>query len=76
MEKKTIADLKAKLINSIYEIDTSKITLCDLKLLSDTVSVIANINEKSFDYMDAFLKLQTTGFGSKQNTLSDLKESE
>lgn len=76
METKTIADLKAKLINAIDDIDTSKVTLCDLKILADTVCVLANINDKPFDFMDAFSKVSTMGFGAKQTTLSDLKEGE
>lgn len=76
MEKKTIADLKTKLIDAIDEIDTSKITLYDLKLLADTVSVLSNINDKPIDFMDAFSKISATGFGAKQTTLSDLKEVE
>lgn len=76
MKKKTIADLKTKLIDAIDEIDTSKITLYDLKLLADTVSVLSNINDKPIDFMDAFSKISATGFGSKQTTLSDLKEVE
>lgn len=74
MEKKTITDLKEKLINAIYDIDTSKITLCDLKLLADTISVLANINDKPFDFMEAYSKISATGFGAKQTALSDLKE--
>ena len=76
MENKTIADLKTKLINAVDEIDTSKITLYDLKLLADTVSVLSNINDKPIDFMDAFSKISATGFGAKQTTLSDLKEVE
>ena len=76
MGKKTIADLKTKLINAIDEIDTSKITLCDLKLVADTVSVLSNINDKPIDFVDAFSKISATGFGLKQTTLSDLKEVE
>lgn len=76
MEIKTVADLKTKLINTIYEIDTSKLTLCDLKLLADTVSIIANVNDKPFDFMEAYSKVSTMGFGSKHTTLSDLKEGE
>lgn len=76
MEIKTIADLKSKLIKAIDDIDTSKLTLCDLKILADTVSVLANINDKPFDFMDAFSKVSTMGFGAKQTTLSDLKEGE
>ena len=76
MEIKTIADLKTKLINAIDEIDTSKVTLCDLKLLADTISVLANINDKPFDFMDAYSKISTMGFGAKQTTLSDLMEAE
>jgi hypothetical protein len=76
MEVKTIADLKTKLINAIDEIDTSKVTLCDLKLLADTISVLANINDKPFDFMEAYSKISTMGFGAKQTTLSDLKEVE
>lgn len=76
MKKKTITDLKEKLINAIDDIDTSKLTLCDLKLLTDTVSVLANINDKPFDFMEAYSKISATGFGAKQTTLSDLKEVE
>lgn len=76
MENKTIADLKTKLINVVDEIDTSKITLYDLKLLADTVSVLSNINDKPFDFVDAFSKISATGIGAKQTTLSDLKEVE
>lgn len=74
MEIKTIADLKSKLIKAIDDIDTSKLTLCDLKILADTVSVLANINDKPFDFMDAYSKISTMGFGAKHTTLSDLKE--
>lgn len=73
MKNKTITDLKTKLINAIDEIDTSKITLYDLKLLADTVSVLSNINDKPIDFVDAFSKISATGFGAKQTTLSDLK---
>lgn len=76
MKNKTITDLKTKLIDAIDEIDTSKITLYDLKLLADTVSVLSNINDKPIDFMDAFSKISATGFGAKQTTLSDLKEVE
>ena len=76
MGTKNIADLKEKIVNAIDEIDTSKLTLCDLKLLTDTVSVLANINDKPFDVMDAYAKLVATGFGAKQTTLSELKEGE
>ena len=76
MKNKTITDLKTKLINAIDEIDTSKITLYDLKLLADPVSVLSNINDKPIDFMDAFSKMSATGFGAKQTTLSDLKEVE
>jgi hypothetical protein len=76
MEIKTITDLKAKIIKAIDEIDTSKLTLCDLKILADTVSVLAQINDKPFDFMDALSKVPTMGFCSKPTTLSDLKEGE
>jgi hypothetical protein len=76
MENKTITDLKTKIINAIDEINTSKITLYDLKLLADTVSVLSNINDKPIDFVDAFSKISATGFGAKQTTLSDLKEVE
>lgn len=76
MKNKTITDLKTKLIDAIDEIDTSKITLYDLKLLADTVSVLSNINDKPIDFVDTFSKLSATGFGAKQTTLSDLKEVE
>ena len=76
MEIKTITDLKSKIIKAIDEIDTSKLTLCDLKVLADTVSVLANINDKPFDFMDAFSKVSTMGFGSKPTTLSELKGGE
>lgn len=74
MEIKTITDLKTKLINAINEIDTSKVTLCDLKTLAETVSVLANINDKPFDFVDALSKASSMGFCSKSATLSDLKE--
>jgi hypothetical protein len=74
MEIKTIADLKSKLIKAIDDIDTSKLTLCDLKILADTVSVLANINDKPFDFMEACTKISALGYGSKNTTLSDLKE--
>ena len=73
MKNKTITDLKTKLINAIDDFDTSKITLYDLKLLADTVSVLSNINDKPIDFVDAFSKISATGFGAKQTTLSDLK---
>lgn len=76
MAIKTITDLKTKLINAIEEIDTSKVTLYDLKTLAETVSVLANINDKPFDFMDAYSKVASMGFGSKSVTLSDLKEGE
>ena len=76
MENKTITDLKTKIINAIDEINTSKITLCDLKLLADTVSVLSNINDKPIDFVDAFSKISAAGLGAKQTTLSDLKEVE
>ena len=76
LENKTITDLKTKIINAIDEINTSKITLYDLKLLADTVSVLSNINDKPIDFVDAFSKISATGFGTKQTTLSDLKEVE
>lgn len=76
MKNKTITDLKTKLIDAVGEIDTSKITLYDLKLLADTVSVLSSINDKPIDFMDAFSKISATGFGAKQTTLSDLKEVE
>lgn len=69
---KTISDLKMKIINAIDEIDTSKLTLMDLKLLSDTVGVLSSINDKPMDFMDIYSKMSNC-YGVKQNTLSDLK---
>lgn len=74
MSKKTVADLKNKLIGAIDEVDTSKLTLCDLKMLADIVSVVSNINETQVDFVEALSKISTMGFGSRQATLSDLKE--
>lgn len=74
MKHKTIIDLKNKLVNAVAEIDTSKITLCDLKLLADTVNVIAGINEKPFDFVDAYSKISSIGGGTHYTVLSDLKE--
>ena len=76
MATKTITDLKTKLINAIDEIDTSKVTVCDLKTLAEIVGVLANINDKPFDFMDAYSKIASIGIGSKSITLSDLKEAE
>lgn len=73
METKTIADLKQKLIDAINNIDTSKITLADLKLLAETVGVISNIDDKPFDIMDAFSKVSSLSLGTKTAILSDLK---
>ena len=73
MEIKTIADLKQKLIDAINNIDTSKITLADLKLLAETVGVISNIDDKPFDIMDAFSKVSSLSLGTKTAILSDLK---
>lgn len=73
METKTITDLKQKLIDAINNIDTSKITLSDLKLLAETVGVISNIDDKPFDIMDAFSKVSSLSLGTKTAILSDLK---
>lgn len=76
LKTKTITDVKSKLINAIDDIDTSKVTICDLKILADTVSVLAGVNDKPFDFMEAYSKISAMGFGVKQTTLSDLKEVE
>lgn len=73
MKNKTITDLKQKLIDAINNIDTSKITLVDLKLLAETVGIISNINDKPFDIMDAFSKVSSLSLGTKSAILSDLK---
>ena len=74
MGSKNVTDLKTKLINVIDEIDASKVTLYELKLLAETVNVVANINDKPFDFIDTYSKLSATAFGTKQATISDLKE--
>lgn len=76
MGEKTIKDLKTKLIEAIYGIDTSKITLVDLKTVAEIVSVLALINDKPFDYTDVFSKISSMGLGLNSTTLCDLKESE
>lgn len=76
MKNKSIADLKIKVINAIDDIDASKLTFSELKTLVDMIAIIGNVNDKPFDFMDAFTKIFTTGFNPKPTTLSDLKEDE
>lgn len=76
MNNKTIVDVKTKLVNAVYEIDTGKLTLMDLKLLADTVSVISNINDNPFDFMKALSEIQGNGFGMKSAKISELKDGE
>ncbi|MBQ5317495.1 MAG: hypothetical protein J6K17_00180 [Oscillospiraceae bacterium] len=76
MARKTISDLKDKLIEAVDSIDVSKITIYDLKTLADTVSVISGINENTFDVAQTFLEMSKKGFSQKPITLSDLKGDE
>lgn len=73
MEKTTIGDLKQEIIDTIKGIDKDKLTLCDIKLLADTLSVLAGIRESQTDYLDAILNKCSAGFGYKPTTISDLK---
>ena len=73
MKTKTIADVKSKLINAIDNIDVSKVTIGDLKILADTVNALANINEKPFDFLEAYQKISSMKLAENKVTLSDLK---
>lgn len=73
MNKTTIKDLKQELMDTIQKIDKEKITVCDLKILAETVSVLSIISEKQTDYMDMLMKMTSVGFNCKPTTVSDLK---
>lgn len=76
MSKITINDLKQELMDTINKIDKDKITVSDLKILAETVSVLSTIKENQTDYMDFLMKMSSGGFGYKPTTVSDLKGDE
>lgn len=76
MEKITIKDLKQELIDTIAKIDKEKITISDIKIISDAVSVLSTIKDDPVDYMDVLLKMSSGGFCYKPATVSDLKGEE
>ena len=76
MSKITINDLKQELMDTINKIDKDKITVSDLKILAETVSVLSTIKENQTDYMDFLIKMSSGGFGYKPTTVSDLKGDE
>lgn len=76
MSKITINDLKQELMDTINKIDKDKITVSDLKILAETVSVLSTIKENQTDYMDFLMKMYSGGFGYKPTTVSDLKGDE
>lgn len=73
MSKITINELKQELMDTIKKIDKDKITVSDLKILAETVSVLSTIKENQTDYMDVLMKMSSGGFGYKPTTVSDLK---
>lgn len=73
MSKITIKDLKQDLMDTIAKIDKEKVTISDLKTLSETVGVLSTIKENQTDYMDVLMKMSTNCFGYKPTTVSDLK---
>lgn len=74
MAKTSIKDLKQELIDTIANIDKGKVTIPDLKTLSEAVSILSTIKDEPVDYMDMWLKMSAGGFGFKPTTVSDLKE--
>ena len=76
MSKITITELKQELMDTIEKIDKEKVTISDLKTLSETVGVLSTIKENQTDYMDVLMKMSSSGFGYKPTTVSDLKGAE
>lgn len=76
MSEITIKDLKQELMETIKKIDKNKVTVSDLKILSETVNILSTIKENQVDYMDYFMKASSASFGYKPTTVSDLKGDE
>lgn len=76
MSEITIKDLKQGLMETIQKIDKNKVTVSDLKILAETVSVLSTIKDKPMDYMDYFMQASSASFSYKPTTVSDLKGDE
>lgn len=76
MQNITVKMLKQELMDTIKKIDKDKITVSDLKILAETVGVLANINDNPINYMDILAKASSNCFGYKPTTVSDLKGDE
>lgn len=76
MQEITVKMLKQELMDTIKKIDKDKITVSDLKILAETVGVLANINDNTINYMDILAKASSGCFGYKPTTVSDLKGDE
>ena len=73
MSEVTIAELKLELMDSIKNIDKGKVTVSDLKILAETISVLSTIKESQTDYMDVLMQMSSGVLGYKPTTVSDLK---
>lgn len=72
---KTVKTLKQDLIDTVAKIDKEKLTIVDLKTLSETVGIIANIKEENVDFSDIFAKISSCN-AYKPQTVHELKECE
>lgn len=72
----TIKSLKQELIDTIARIDKVKLTIVDLKTLSETVAVLSTIKEDQMDYMDLLLKMMPFCGGIKPPIIEDMKGAE
>ena len=76
MSEITTNELKQELMDTIKKIDKDKITITDMKIIAETISVLSTIKETQTDYMDILLKMSSNGFGYKPITVSDLRGDE
>lgn len=74
MSKITVKELKQQLVDTVSSIDKSKLTIFDLKTLSETVEVLSMIKTADMDYTDLLVKSMGMGLCSKPNVISELKE--
>lgn len=78
---KTVKELKEKLIYTVGEIDASKLTLCDLGMVTSIVKVISEIHEESKNDFEYYYKLISDTLDKSKDvhlpkTVSELKEGE
>lgn len=71
--KITIEDLKQELMETIHKIDKEKITVFDIKTISETVSIISTIKENQTEYFETLMETFKSSSTAKPPTVSELK---